>query len=130
MAGKQESIKTKFVRLAGDVSQGAAIDRTSARERVLIPSSKIDVGEIVFRARDNIDGTDIEAGDLLIVEPRALSQAATGEFVLVLVNDRAFIGHWWEKHGERALMDSGLSLVTGHKSMRILGAVTLILRQR
>ena len=66
MAKRQESIKTKFINLAGDLSQGAAIDRTSARERVLIPSGRIDIGEIVFRARADIPDIYIAAGDLLI----------------------------------------------------------------
>jgi SOS-response transcriptional repressor LexA len=130
MAENQQSVKTKFVRLAGDVSQGAAIDRTSSSERVLVPTSKIDVGEIILRARDDIDGSDIEAGDLLIVECREPGHAATGEFVVVLIADRAFIGHWWEKKGERALMDDKLHTITEDRTMRILGAITVIVRMR
>ena len=120
--------QTKFVHLAGDLSQGEAIDKTSTRERVLVPTSKIDLGEIVFRARAGIPDMYIEAGDLLIVERRERSQAAIGETVIVLVEDRAFIGHWWAKRGERALLGGGLALITEDKTMQILGALTVILR--
>ncbi len=130
MTKRQESIKTKFVNLAGDLSQGAAIDRTSARERVPIPSGRIDVGEIVFRARAGIPEIYIGAGDLLIVERRELDHAATGELVIVLADDRAFIGHWWAKCGERALLDGKLTPITEGRTMQILGAINFILRWR
>jgi SOS-response transcriptional repressor LexA len=120
--------QTKFVNLAGDLSQGTAIDKNSARERVLVPTSKIEVGEAVYRAKADIPDMYIKAGDLLIVERREPSQAATGETVIVLVEDRAFIGHWWAKRGERALLARGLALITEDKTMQILGAVTVILR--
>jgi hypothetical protein len=84
--------------------------------------------EIVFRARDDIPGMHINAGDLLIVERREASQAATGETVIVFVEERAFIGHWWIKHGERAVLDDGLVPLTGDGPMQIFGAVTVILR--
>jgi SOS-response transcriptional repressor LexA len=120
--------QTKFVHLAGDLSQGAAIDRTSTRERVLVPARRIDAGEIVFRVRAGIPEINIVAGDLLIVERRETGHAATGELVVVMVHGRAFIGHWWLKHGERALLDDELAAVTDDEAMEILGAVTLILR--
>ena len=129
--GKKRKIpegQTKFVNLAGDLSQGAAIDRTSAGERVLVPTSKIDDGEIVFRARAGIPDMYIEEDDLLIVERREPNQAATGDTVVVMVEDRAFIGHWWAKRGERTLLARGLVLVTEDATMQILGAVTVILR--
>jgi SOS-response transcriptional repressor LexA len=122
--------QTKFVHLSGDLSQGAPIDNTSTRERVLVPTSKIDDGEIVFRARAHIPDMYINAGDLLIVEHRKPSQAATGETVIVMVEDRAFVGHWWAKRGERTLFAGGLALVTEDKAMQILGAVTVILRHQ
>ncbi|HEX3067325.1 MAG TPA: hypothetical protein VHX14_02035 [Thermoanaerobaculia bacterium] len=34
--------QTKFVNLAGDLSQGEAIDKRSMRERVLVPANAID----------------------------------------------------------------------------------------
>ncbi|HXH91454.1 MAG TPA: hypothetical protein VNN25_07735 [Thermoanaerobaculia bacterium] len=130
MVKKITSEKTKFVRLAGVLSQGAAIDKTSASERVLIPESAIDVDDIVFRAREDIPAVFVQRGDLLIVERRKPDHAATGELVVVLIGDRSFIGHWWTKRGERALVNDGLDLVTEDKKMRIIGAITAILRWR
>ncbi|HXH90005.1 MAG TPA: hypothetical protein VNN25_00385 [Thermoanaerobaculia bacterium] len=127
---KITSDKTKFVPLAGDLSQGAAINKTSASERVLIPESAIDVDDIVFRAREDIPAVFVQRGDLLIVERRKPDHAATGELVVVLIGDRSFIGHWWTKRGERALVNDGLDLVTEDKKMRIVGAITAILRWR
>ncbi len=46
--------QTTFVNLAGDLSQGVPLNKTSTRERLVVPTSKIDVGEIVFRARAGI----------------------------------------------------------------------------
>jgi SOS-response transcriptional repressor LexA len=125
---KTPESKTKFVHLAGDVSQGAAIDKTSASERVLIPERAIDVNEIVFRAREDIPEIFVQRGDLLIVERRRPDHAATGELVVVLIGDRSFIGHWWTKRGARALLNDGLDPITEDRKMRIVGAITTILR--
>lgn len=128
--GKISESKTKFVYLAGDLSQGAPINKTSARERIAVPASAIDVGDIVLRARADIPDIHIDAGDLLIVERRQPGRASTGELVIVLVNDRVFIGHWWAKHAKRALLDGELEPLTADGVMQILGAVTVILRWR
>ncbi len=64
-----------------------------------------------------------------MVERRDPSQAATAETVIVLPEGRAFIGHWWAKLGDRALLARGLALITEEKTMQILGAVTTILRR-
>jgi SOS-response transcriptional repressor LexA len=125
MKDKQAS---KFVPIAGDLSQGAAIDRASAGERVLIPQNKIDVGEIIFRVRATIEECCLETDDLLIVEPRNAGHAASGELVVAIVEGRAFIGHWWEKRGTRALMDDDLAVIIEHKAIEILGAINLIVR--
>ena len=122
--------KPKFVHLAGDLSQGAAIDKGSASERVPVPASAIEDGDVVFRARHDIPDIYIDAGDLLIVERREPGRASTGELVIVLVDDRAFIGHWWAKHGERTLLDGTLSPLAEGGAMQILGAVTLAVRLR
>lgn len=122
------SNETTTVSLAGDVSQGVVIDRRSAGEPVMLPQSTIDAGDLVFRARSDIHAVGIDAGDLLIVEPRSRGHAATAELVIVTVDDRAFIGHWWNKRGRRALMDDELAPITDDAAMRILGAITLIVR--
>jgi len=127
---KTPDSKTTFVHLAGDLSQGAAIDTSSASERVLIPERAIDVDEIVFRAREDIPEVFVQRGDLLIVERRKPESAATGESVVVLIGDRSFIGQWWTKHGERALLNDGLDSIIEDREMRILGAITTIVRWR
>ena len=128
MANGRERNGMKFVPLAGDLSQGATIDRASAGERVLIPASKIDVGEIVFRVRGDIGNIGILADDLLIVEQCKRGHAATAELVVVLVNGHAFIGHWWKKRGGRTLTDDGLAVIIEGEAMEILGAVNVIVR--
>jgi len=116
------------VPLAGEVSQGGAIDRSSAGEPVVIQRSKIDPRELLFRMESGIRDLGIDAGDLLIVEPRNRGHAATSELVMVTVHDRVFIGRWWNKRGRRALLDSAFAVIAEDTAMRILGAITLIVR--
>lgn len=124
--GRDAANEVTTVSLTGDVSQGGAIDRSSAGERMVIPLSKIDVGEIVFRAASQIPGFEIEIGDLLLVEPR--NTASTAELIVVTVDDRVFIGRWWKKRGRRALVDGDLATITEGKAALIVGAITLIVR--
>jgi len=66
------------------------------------------------------------AGDLLVVEPR--SHAATGELVIATLENCAFIGRWWAKHGRRALLDGDFQAIAEAPELRVLGAITLVLR--
>ena len=43
------------------------------------------------------------------------------------VND-AFIGRYWKKHGARSLLDDAFHIIAQGPALRVLGAVTLILR--
>lgn len=65
-------------------------------------------------------------GDLLIVEPR--EHASTGELVLATVQERAFLGRWWTKHGTRKLLDSACEVIADTPELLVIGAVTLIAR--
>src|SRR5436190_11441028 len=101
---------------------------TSSEERVMLPADRIDVGEIVFRIAAAISDVGLAAGDLLIVEPRANGGAATGEFVIATLGHDAFIGRYWKKHGARSLLDDAFHVIAQGPTLRVLGAVTLILR--
>ena len=115
--------------LAGGVSQGAEIDASFAGEQVAIPADKIDSGDVVFRvAAANLRGFGIERDDILVVETRPEGHAATGELVLVTIETKAFIGRWWAKHGRRELLDEVLSLITDDPRLRLIGAVTVVMR--
>jgi SOS-response transcriptional repressor LexA len=116
------------VPLAGEISNGSAIDRASVGELVMIPKDKVDEGELVFRVLSPLPNFEIETGDLLTVELRNDGHAATGELVIVIVDDCAFIGHWWNKRGYRALLDVSFAVITAEKHMRLFGAITLIVR--
>lgn len=116
-------------RLNGTISQGKAIDTASAGELVPFPTElMLDHGEQLFRAGSDIADLGITAGDLLVVEPRKAGNARTGEAVIVIVRGIAFAGRWWEKQGRRALMDDQLSAIAEGNAMKVLGAITLILR--
>jgi SOS-response transcriptional repressor LexA len=81
---------------------------------------------LVFRLGSDLLDAGLAAGDLLIVEPR--SHAATGEFVIATIGGRAFIGRWWTKHGARSLLDGTFHVIAQDPALRMLGAVTLIIR--
>ena len=115
--------------LAGGVSQGAEIDASFAGEQVAVPADKVDSGDVVFRvAAANLRGFGIERDDILVVETRPEGHAATGELVLVTIETKAFIGRWWTKHGRRELLDEVLSLITDDPRLRLIGAVTVVIR--
>ena len=40
----------------------------------------------------------------------------------------AFIGRYWKKHGARSLLDDAFHVIAQGPALRVLGAVTLILR--
>lgn len=110
----------------GVLSQGAQI--TESEERVTIPADRIDAGEIVLRIAGNLPDVTLADRDLLIVEPRAKGEAATGEFVIATLGQFAFIGRYWKKHGARSLLDDASRVIVQGPNLTIFGAVTLILR--
>ena len=114
------------VKTSGELRQGKPIDE-SKRETVHIPKSLMDEGEIVFRARgENLADQGIEDGDLLVVEIRPRGRAATGELVIGRIGQTVYVGRWWQKHGQKALMTNGLSEVTVGRSTRSLKVVAAI----
>ena len=114
------------VTTAGEIRQGQAVDE-SKREKVTMPKSLVEDGEVVFRARgDGMRDQNIEDGDLLVVELRPRGRAATGELVIGKIGSVVFVGRWWQKHGQKALMTNGLSEVTVGRSTRSLKVVAAI----
>ena len=114
------------VQAAGILSQGTPPTETD--ERITIPADKIGPGEIVFRIAGDVPEVALADRDLLIVEPRAKGNAATGEFVIATLGQFTFIGRYWKKHGARSLLDDAAQVIAQGPELRVLGAVTLILR--
>jgi transcriptional regulator with XRE-family HTH domain len=122
------------VPIAGEIRQGEAVVELSG-ETAPLPNSVVEKGEVVFRARgDKMSEQGIEDGDLLVVELRPTGRAATGELVIGKVGDLLYVGHWWQKHGQKAIMTDGPSeLTTGGTSKRglkVLAAINAIVRQK
>jgi hypothetical protein len=123
-------VEVTSVRLAGAVHQAAPIDTSMAGAFVAVPQEKLDADDLVFRvASADLREFGIERGDLLIVEPRPDGNAATAELVLAVLHERVFVGRWWTKRGRRALLDHALLLITEDEELRVLGAVTVVVRQ-
>ncbi|HEX6158797.1 MAG TPA: helix-turn-helix domain-containing protein [Thermoanaerobaculia bacterium] len=114
------------VKLAGELRQGEPLDE-SKDEIVSLPQSLMEEGEIVFRVRgDGLRDQGMNDGDLLIVEPRPRGRASNGEIVIGRIGKNIFIGRWWQKHGQRALMSNGLAEVTVGRSARSLKVVAVV----
>jgi SOS-response transcriptional repressor LexA len=119
------------IETAGEIRHGAAIDEKT-RERVALPKTVVEKEEIVFRARgDNMRDHGIEDGDLLVVELRQRGRASTGELVIGRIGRTVFVGRWWQKHGQKAILANGLSEVTvgrSARSLRVVAAINQIIR--
>jgi transcriptional regulator with XRE-family HTH domain len=122
------------VPIAGEIRQGEAVVELSG-ETAPLPASVVEKGEVVFRARgDKMREQGIEDGDLLVVELRPTGRAATGELVIGKVGERLYVGRWWQKNGQKAIMSDGPSeLTTGgtaKRALKVLAAINAIVRQK
>jgi transcriptional regulator with XRE-family HTH domain len=119
------------VAVAGEIRQGSPVNELQG-DKIAVPITLIEQGEIVFRARgEKLRDHGIEDGDLLIVQLRQNGRAATGELVVAQVGKDLYVGRWWQKHGEKALMSNGLSEVTtgtSKKTLKVLAAINQIVR--
>ena len=120
------------VPIAGEIRQGEAVVELSG-ETAYLPASVLEKGEVVFRARgDKMRDQGIEDGDLLIVELRQTGRAASGELVIGKVGELLYVGHWWQKHGHKAIMSDGpAELTTGgtsKRTLKVLAAINAIIR--
>lgn len=95
-------------------------------EQVTLPGDRIEAGEVVYRVAGDLPDLGLADRDLLIIEPRVA--AATGEFVLATLQERAFVGRWWTKRGARSLLDNEFRTIVQGPKVTVLGAVTLIAR--
>jgi len=117
------------VALTGVLSQGMSIDESSLPEAADVPADQIDAHEYVLRVKGtSLRAFGIEPADLLIIEPRPDGRAATGELVLAQLGERVFLGRWWTKQGRRALMDAAIQPITEDADLRVIGAITVIVR--
>ncbi len=116
---------------SGEIRHGQPIDEKQ-KEAVALPKSIVEQGEIVFRARGgDMRDQGIEDGDLLVVELRPRGRASSGELVIGKIGKQVFVGRWWSKHGQKALMSNGLSEVTVGRSVRslkVMAAINQIVR--
>jgi SOS-response transcriptional repressor LexA len=119
------------IETSGEIRHGEAVDEKT-KEKVALPKSVVEKGEIVFRARgDNLRDQGIEDGDLLVVEIRPRGRASSGELVIGRIGRIVFVGRWWQKHGQKALLSNGLSEVTvgrSARSLRVVAAINQIVR--
>jgi hypothetical protein len=127
MIARSEEMVT--VPLMGALVQGVAIDTSIAGALVTVPREKLDTADLVFRAACfDLRELGIERDDLLIVELRPEGNAATAELVLVTLRERTYVGRWWTKHGRRALLNHALAPIVEDHDLRVIGAVTVIVR--
>ena len=119
------------IELAGELRHGEPIDE-SKKEKLTVPKSLVEEGEIVFRARgDAMQDQGISDGDLVVVELRPRGRASTGELVIGKIGKQVFVGRWWQKHGQKALMSNGMSEVTmgrSARSLKVVAAINQIIR--
>jgi transcriptional regulator with XRE-family HTH domain len=117
--------------ISGEIRQGQAVDET-VRDKIAIPRNLLDNGEIIFRFRgDGLADQGITDGDLLVVENRPRGRASNGELVIGRIGKQVWIGRWWQKHGQKALMSNGMSEVTtgrATRSLKVVAAVNQIIR--
>jgi len=117
------------VPLTGVLSQGAPFDKSTLPETADIPADQIDTHEYVLRVKGTSLRTfGIEPADLLVIEPRPNGRASTGELVLAQLERRVFLGRWWTKQRRRALMDAAMKPITEAADLRVIAAVTVIVR--
>jgi transcriptional regulator with XRE-family HTH domain len=120
-------------RTAGELRHGQAVDESKS-EPIVIPSSLVEEGELLFRVRgDDLRDHNIEDGDLLVVQLRTTGKAATGELAIGRIGDRIYVGRWWQKNGQKALMTNGLSEVTvgpSKRALKVMAVVNQIIRPK
>jgi HTH-type transcriptional regulator/antitoxin HipB len=119
------------IETSGEIRQGLPVNEAT-REKVTLPRTLVEDGEIVFRFRgDGLADQGIADGDLLVVENRPRGRASNGELVIGRIGKQVWIGRWWQKHGQKALMSNGMSEVTtgrATRSLKVVAAVNQIVR--
>jgi SOS-response transcriptional repressor LexA len=116
---------TTTVTVAGEIGQGIALLRSV--ETITLPAATVEAYEHVYRVADaSLADFDVSEGDLLIVESKR--KAHTGEFVIAVLAEQMFVGHWWAKHGRRDVMAADAQQVIVRGAI-VLGSINLIVRR-
>jgi transcriptional regulator with XRE-family HTH domain len=122
---------TTSVKVSAELRQGEPVIEMK-NESAAIPASLIEKGEIVFRVRgDKLRQEGIEDGDLLVVQLRPKGRAASGELVIGKIGEDVYVGRWWQKNGNKALMSDGPTIVTtgaGKRTLKVVAAINAIVR--
>ena len=122
---------TTSVKISAEIRQGEPVIELKG-DTAAIPASLIEKGEIVFRARgEKLRHEGIEDGDLLVVQLRPTGRAASGELVIGKIGEEVFVGRWWQKNGNKALMSDGPSVVTtgaAKGTLKVVAAINAIIR--
>ena len=122
---------TTSVKVVAEIRQGEAVVELKG-DTAALPASLIEKGEIVFRARgDKLRHEGIEDGDLLVVQLRPKGRAASGELVVGKIGEDVYVGRWWQKNGNKALMSDGPSVVTtgaAKGTLKVVAAINAIVR--
>jgi SOS-response transcriptional repressor LexA len=108
--------------LAGIIRPGSPVEPSEAF--VGVPSVAMEPHELVYRIAE--DFQHLQAGDLLIVEPR--TTAASGEYALATHDGKAYVGTWWTKHKKRQLIvDPALQPIGG--TITLIGVINFTVRR-
>jgi hypothetical protein len=121
-------MRTIRVSLAGAFTQGQPLDRTM-QERIDVPDDIMDEHDELYRVvKKGIPRMNLRTNDLLVVEPRPRGNASTTELVLVEYDRRAYVGRWWGKRGQRAVLDEDRQVIVEGVGVHVLGTITMIAR--
>jgi SOS-response transcriptional repressor LexA len=120
----QKDAASTTVRIAGEIAQGVAL--LASADSITLPTATIEDHERVYRAADaSLSEFEVSKGDLLIVEPKRKTD--TGEFVIAVLAEQMFVGHWWAKHGRRDVMAADGQQVIA-RGATVVGSINLIVR--
>jgi len=126
-----DAVENAGIKVSAEIRHGEEIQELKG-DTAAMPSSLIEKGEIVFRARgETLRHEGIEDGDLLVVQIRPKGRAASGELVICKIGETIYVGRWWQKHGRRALLTDGPSEVitgTAKGSLKVMAAINAIVR--
>lgn len=124
---RDESRAMTVLPIAGAIANGTPLESAGARTTVEVPVDQVETDEIIYRIASTSPELDLRQDDLLVVEPRD-NHAATAELVVAALGELLFIGRWWGKHGRRVVLDATLNPLIENGSLRVLGAVTVVMR--
>ena len=93
-----------------------------------LPRGHVDAGEELYIVESPRPKLNIRAGDILVV--KRVRRLASGRLVLARLGKRVYLGYWWTRQKRRALLDENMRPIVEDDDLRVLGVVTLSIRQR